>query len=180
VLSVLVLAGSSELTFVGIAAAGGNPVAAAMAGLLLNSRHVPYGLSLPDVAGTRWRRWLGAHLMNDESVAFCLAEEDLPRRRAAYWMCGIGVLLGWPAGAFVGTVLGSFVHNPDVLGLDATFPAVICALVVPALRDRLTQRAAIPGAVIALATSPFLPAGLPILLALTGLCVMWGLSCESA
>lgn len=171
-LSVLVLAGASELAFTGLVAAGGNPFAAALAGLLLNARHVPYGLALPDVSGDRWRRWLGFHLMNDESVAFCLAEREPPRRRAAYWACGIGVLLSWPAGAFAGTVLGSVVRNPDVLGLDAMFPAVICVLVLPALRDRPTRRAAAAGAAIAVAAAPFLPAGLPILLALAGL-VLW-------
>ena len=47
VLSVLVLAGASEFLFVGIVAAGGSPIAAALAGLLVNSRHLPYGLALP-------------------------------------------------------------------------------------------------------------------------------------
>ena len=45
--SVLVLAGASEFLFVGIVAAGGSPIAAALAGLLVNSRHLPYGLALP-------------------------------------------------------------------------------------------------------------------------------------
>ena len=173
VLSVFVLAGSSELTFTGIVAAGGNPIGAAFAGLLLNARHVPYGIALPDVTGRRWRRWLGTHLMNDESVAFCLAENEPLRRRAAYWVCGVGMLISWPAGAFAGTILGSVVKNPDVLGLDAMFPAVICALVLPALRDRLTRRAALAGAAVAVATAPFLPAGLPVLLALSGLILTW-------
>jgi predicted branched-subunit amino acid permease len=48
------------------------------------------------------------------------------------------------------------------------FPAVILALIVPALRDRATVRAALAGAAIALAAAPFLPAGLPVLLALAG------------
>ena len=43
--SLLVLAGASEFLFVGIVAAGGSPFAAALAGLLVNSRHLPYGLA---------------------------------------------------------------------------------------------------------------------------------------
>src|SRR6266481_8732492 len=72
--SLLVLAGASEFLFIGIVAAGGSPIAAALAGLLVNSRHLPYGLALPDITGPpgvpgrRWRRLLGTHLMNDESV----------------------------------------------------------------------------------------------------------------
>ena len=56
-LSVLVLAGASEFLFVGIVAAGGSPIAAALAGLLVNSRHLPYGLALPP--GVTGRRWAG-------------------------------------------------------------------------------------------------------------------------
>jgi hypothetical protein len=38
--AVVVLAGSSEFLFVGIIAAGGSPVAAVLAGLLVNARHI--------------------------------------------------------------------------------------------------------------------------------------------
>ena len=171
--SVLVLAGASEFLFIGIVAAGGSPIAAALAGLLVNSRHLPYGLALPDmtgpdITGRGWRRLLGSHVMNDESVVFALAQEDLPRKRAAYWACGLGVLLCWPAGAILGALIGRAIGNTDAFGLDAMFPAVILALIMPALRDRVTVRAALAGAAIALATTPFLPAGLPVLLALAG------------
>ena len=177
-LSVLVLAGASEFLFIGIVAAGGNPIAAALAGPLVNARHLPYGLALPDmtgpdmtspdVPGRGWRRLLGSHVMNAESVVFALAQEDLPRKRAAYWACGLGVLLCWPAGAVLGALLGGVIGNTNAFGLDAMFPAVILALIVPSLRDRATVRAALAGAAIALAAAPFLPAGLPVLLALAG------------
>jgi len=45
---------------------------------------------------------------------------------------------------------------------------VLLALVLPSLRDAATRRAALVGAAIALVTSPVLPAGLPVLLALIG------------
>jgi 4-azaleucine resistance transporter AzlC len=167
--SVLVLAGASEFLFIGIVGAGGSPIAAALAGLLVNARHVPYGLALPDVTGRGWRRMLGSHVMNDESVAFALAQEGLPRKRAAYWACGLGVLICWPGGAVLGALAGSFIKDTNAFGLDAMFPAVLLALIVPALRDRVRMRAAAAGAVIALAAAPFLPAGLPVLLALAGL-----------
>jgi branched chain amino acid efflux pump len=164
--SVLVLAGSSELLFVGLVAAGGNPVAVAFAGLLVNARHVPYGLALPPgTTGRGWRRLLGTHVMNDESVVFGLANPDSP----AFWVCGLGVLVAWPAGAVIGALIGSVVHDTNAFGLDAMFPAVILALVLPKLRDRVTLRAALTGAAIALIATPFLPAGAPVLLALVAL-----------
>jgi 4-azaleucine resistance transporter AzlC len=181
--SALVVAGASEFLFIGIVAAGGNPVAAALAGLLVNARHVPYGLALPpDLIGRGrgqgwrrgFRRLLGAHVMNDESVVFALAQEDLPRKRAAYWACGLGVLICWPSGAALGALAGSLLRDTSAFGLDATFPAVILALIVPALRDRVAAAAAGLGAAIALVTTPFLPAGLPVLLAVAGAVVLAG------
>jgi 4-azaleucine resistance transporter AzlC len=164
--SVLVLAGASEILFVGIVAAGGNPIAAALAGLLVNARHVPYSLALPDITGRGWRGLLGTHIMNDESVVFALGQDEPARQRAAYWACGLGVLACWPVGAVLGALAGSFIRDTDAFGLDAMFPAMILALIFPALRDRTTRRAALAGGAIALAATPFLPAGLPVLLAL--------------
>jgi len=170
--SALVVAGASEFLFIGIVAAGGNPLAAALAGLLVNARHLPYGLALPDVTGRGWRRVPGSHMMNDESVVFALAQDDLPAQRSAYWACGVGVLICWPGGAVLGALGGEFLRDTSAFGLDATFPAVILALIVPALRDRTAALAAVIGAVIALAATPFLPPGLPVLLALAAVVVV--------
>src|SRR5215218_8382263 len=63
VLSLLVFAGASQFLFVGIVAAGGSPIAATIAGLLVNSRHVAFGLAVSDVIGSGWRRLPGSHLM---------------------------------------------------------------------------------------------------------------------
>ena len=164
----LVVAGSAEFLFIGIIAGGGNPFAAALAGLLVNARHVPYGLALPDVLGSGWRRLLGTHVMNDESVVMALSEPDAARQRGTYWMSGLGVLLCWPLGALLGAGAATFVHNTDAFGLDAIFPSVILALILPALKDKSTRHAALAGAAVALAASPFTPAGLPELLALAG------------
>ena len=60
-------------------------------------------------------------------------------------------------------------RNTGAFGLDAAFPTVLLALVLPSLADRGTRNAALPGAVIAVTTTPFLPVGLPVLLALAGL-----------
>jgi 4-azaleucine resistance transporter AzlC len=171
-LSITVLAGSAEFLFVGILAAGGGPVAAVLAGVLVNARHLSYGLSVADVIGTGWRRLLGTHLMNDESVALALGQSDPDRRRAAFWLCGLGVLIGWPGGAVLGGLLGGLVASPELLGLDAMLPAVLLAVAVPALKKPGVRRAAGVGCLIALAATPFLSPGLPVLLGLAGLLTM--------
>jgi 4-azaleucine resistance transporter AzlC len=168
-LSIIVFAGASQFLFVGIVLAGGSPIAAMIAGVLVNTRHVAFGLAVSDEVGAGWRRWLGSHLMTDENVAFALGQDDPRHRRAAYWAGGIGIFICWNLGVLLGSAAGSVITDTDVFGLDAAFPAVLLALVLPALRDRSTRTAALVGAVVALATTPFLPAGLPVLFALTGL-----------
>jgi 4-azaleucine resistance transporter AzlC len=164
-----VFAGASQFLFVGIVAAGGSPIAAMIGGLLVNSRHVAFGLAVSDVIGSGWRRLPGSHVMTDENVAFALSQDELAKKRAAYWACGIGIFVCWNLGVVVGGLAGSVITDTDVFGLDAAFPAVLLALVLPSLRDRSTRTAALAGVVVALAATPLLPAGLPVLLALVGM-----------
>lgn len=171
-LSIVVFAGAAQFMFVGIVAAGGNPIAAVVAGLLVNARHLPFGFAIGDVLGTGWmRRIAGTHLMIDESVAFALAQQEPQRRRAAYWACGITLFACWNLGVLAGAFGGTVVTNTDALGLDAAFPAVLLALILPAMRNPATRRAALAGVAIALVTAAFLPTGLPVLLSLLGVLV---------
>ncbi|WP_275294967.1 AzlC family ABC transporter permease [Amycolatopsis sp. La24] len=168
-LSLLVFAGASQFMFVGIVASGGNPLAAVAAGLLVNARHVPFGFAVGDALGRGLLgRLAGSHLMIDESVAFALAQRDAARRRAAYWACGVGLFVCWNLGVVVGAFAGSAISDTDAFGLDAAFPAVLLALVLPSLKDRASRLPVLIGVVVALAATPLLPAGLPVLLALVG------------
>ncbi|MBB1159184.1 MULTISPECIES: AzlC family ABC transporter permease [Amycolatopsis] len=168
-LSLLVFAGASQFMFVGIVASGGNPLAAVAAGLLVNARHVPFGFAVGDALGRGLPgRLAGSHLMIDESVAFALAQRDAARRRAAYWACGVGLFVCWNLGVVAGAFAGSAISDTDAFGLDAAFPAVLLALVLPSLKDRASRLPVLIGVVVALAATPLLPAGLPVLLALVG------------
>ncbi|SUE06876.1 AzlC protein [Pantoea agglomerans] len=43
--------GASEFLFIGIVAGGGSPFTAAAAGLLVNARHLPFGIAVKDLVG---------------------------------------------------------------------------------------------------------------------------------
>jgi predicted branched-subunit amino acid permease len=193
-LSVLVFAGGAQIAAVGVVLAGGSPLAAVLAGAVLNTRLFPYGLAVADVVGPAGdgaadsapgrgavrgavRRWLvrllGTHVITDESVAFALRQPDAARRRSAFWACGLGLFVIWNLSVLVGVALGSAVRDTGAFGLDATFPAVMLALALPTLTSRPTRVAAGAGAVIAVALTPVLPAGLPLLAALAGLGTRW-------
>jgi predicted branched-subunit amino acid permease len=51
-LSLLVFAGASQFVFVGLLLAGGGVVAAVAAALLVNARHLPFGLVVGDLLGS--------------------------------------------------------------------------------------------------------------------------------
>jgi 4-azaleucine resistance transporter AzlC len=171
-MSLLIFAGGSQFMVVGIVAAGGSPIAAVLAGLLLNARHLPFGLAIGDVLGEKLgRRIIGSHILIDESVAFAMAQGDRARARAAFWTCGLALFLTWNTGTLVGALIGQVIGDPTRFGMDAAFPAAMFALIFPALKDRRTLRVAVLGATIAVATTPFLPPGIPVVLAAFGVVV---------
>ncbi|MEU0287795.1 AzlC family ABC transporter permease [Streptomyces sp. NPDC006147] len=171
VMSLVVYAGSAQFSAVGVLLAGGGPVAAAATGLLLNTRTAAYGLAVAEHIGRgRLARLVGAHLVTDETVAFTLAQQDPARRRTAFWVSGVGLFATWNACVAAGALAGSALGDTARYGLDAAFPAVLAALVLPALReDAGVRRAALAGAAVALALTPAVPAGVPVLAALAGL-----------
>lgn len=61
------------------------------------------------------------------------------------------------------------ISDTDAFGMDAAFPAVLLALVLPSLRERAPRVAALVGATIAIGSSPLLPPGLPVLLSIAAL-----------
>jgi len=155
---------------VAVVATGGNPFAAVAAGLLMNARHVPFGLAIGDTIADRWpARLLGAHLLIDESVAFARSRGSGPRARAAYWACGILLFVCWNTGAVVGRLVGSAIPDPEAFGIDAAFPAALLAMLLPALRLADARRVGLAAAVVAVAATPFLPAGVPVIVGLLGL-----------
>ncbi|MEU2716126.1 AzlC family ABC transporter permease [Streptomyces sp. NPDC007205] len=170
-MSLVVYAGSAQFSAVGVLLAGGGPIAAAATGLLLNTRTAAFSLAVAEILGTgRAARFLGAHLVTDETVAFALAQPDPVRQRRAFWISGLGLFAVWNIGVLAGALAGGALGDTARYGLDAAFPAVLVALVLPQLRgEAAVRRCAVLGAVIALAATPAVPAGVPVLLALAGL-----------
>ncbi|WP_312720690.1 AzlC family ABC transporter permease [Mobilicoccus sp.] len=165
-ISLTVFAGASQFVFLGLVLGGGGLLAAGLAALLVNLRLVPLGYAVGDLLESRRTRFLGAHLITDESVAFAL-QSDPRHRQAVYWSSGVLLFALWNLGTLVGALGGRAIDDVGAFGLDAAFPAVLLALVMPSLRERRVAVAGLVGAAIAVATTPLLPAGVPVLLALS-------------
>ncbi len=180
--SILVLAGGSQFAFVGVLALGGNSLAGAISGLLLNIRYLAFGLAIARVlpGGALPRRAVDSYLVVDESVAIALGQAGPePRDPAArarwaalatrrFRVVGWSVVTGWIGATALGAYGGQLIADPEVLGLDAAFPAGFLALLAPWLRTRRGQVAAGVGAVLALGLTPVAPPGVPIIAAALG------------
>jgi 4-azaleucine resistance transporter AzlC len=165
VMSATTFAGSAQFAAASVLGAGGGVAAAIAAAVLLNARYAPIGVSVaPYLSGSGWSRFLHAQLVVDESWAIA-SEGDGRFNPKVLLGAGLTIYVAWLAGTIVGVAFGNLIGDPAALGLDAAFPALFLALLVPQLRSRDAWLAALLGAVIALALTPFTPAGVPIVCA---------------
>lgn len=173
VMSATTFAGAGQFAAASILDEGGAVVAAMAAAALLNSRYVPIGISVaPLFHGPAWRRVLEGQLIVDESWA--ISNQGGGRfDRGLLLGAGLALYPCWVLSTAVGAVAGDLLGDPERLGLDAAFPALFLALLVPQLRTRLTVAAAIGGAAVALALVPFTPAGIPIVAAAVVCLIGW-------
>lgn len=165
-LSVLLFSGGSQFALVGVLGGGGSAVAAAGTAILLGTRNALYGLRLSPLLGLRgWRRPVGAQLVIDESSAMALGHPPGREARLAFWATGLSVFVLWNLGTLLGALGGQLLRDPRVLGLDAAVPAAFLALLAPRMRTRDPWMIALVAAATALVAVPFVPAGVPVLLA---------------
>lgn len=169
VMSLVAFTGASQFTFVSVIAAGGSAAAALPPALLLAGRNAIYALSLKPLSREgRLRRALDAHLVIDESTAMAHAQEEPHDSRRAFELTGIAIFICWNLGTLIGALAGGALADPGELGLDAIFPAVFLALLVPQLRQQGAVGAALLGAGIALVLLPVAPAGVPVMVSVLG------------
>jgi 4-azaleucine resistance transporter AzlC len=173
VMSATTFAGAGQFAAASILDEGGAIIAAMAAAALLNSRYVPIGISVaPLFYGPPWRRVIEGQLIVDESWAI---SNQGGGRFDRGLLLGAGLVLYpcWVLSTAVGAVAGDLLGDPERLGLDAAFPALFLALLVPQVRTRPTIAAALGGAAVALAVVPFVPAGVPIIAAAVVCLIGW-------
>lgn len=164
VMSAIVFAGSAQFGALAVLAAGGGAGAAIAAGVLLNMRYLPMGISIAASTKGGWfRRGLAAQPLIDAGWAMSHRGDgryDVP------YMWGVTVVNYpmWVGGTALGVFAGDLIGDPDRLGLDALFPAFFLGLLVSeSTEGRRGWIAALLGAAIALSLAPITPAGVPVM-----------------
>ncbi len=173
-LSLAMFTGASQFALVGVLDGGGAAVAGAATAVLLGARNAFYGLRLASLLDVRgMRRPLAAQLVIDESTAMAIGASDRRAARLGFWATGVAVFVLWNLATVVGAVGADALSDPSVLGLDAAAAAAFLALLAPQLQGRTVWATAAAAAVLALALTPVLSPGLPVLAA-AGVAVIAG------
>lgn len=168
VLSLLMFSGGSQFAFVGVLASGGMSAvpSAVVSAWLLGVRNGFYAIRMApliDVKG--WRRVIAAQVTIDESTAVALSRETPEHSKRGFWWTGVAVFVFWNSLTLVGAYAGELIGNPEQYGLDAAAAAAFVGLVWPRLKTLLTSTAAAVSLVVAVVSSIWLPAGLPVIFA---------------
>lgn len=165
-LSAILFSGASQFAIVGVIGSGGGAIAAILASALLGIRNGFYALRMAPLLEARGlRRLIAAHITIDEATAVALAQDQEDRNsvKKGFWFTGIGVFIFWNLFTIVGALSASILEDPSKWGLDSAVPAAFLALLWPQLTSRRLRIIALLAMVMALALSPFVTAGLPII-----------------
>ena len=165
-LSLLTFSGASQFAVVGVIGAGGSAISGIATASLLGIRNGLYGVLMAPILQVRgFKRLVAAHVTIDESTGVSLSQESrgLQAMREGFWLTGFGVFIFWNLFTLAGALGAKAMGDPSAWGLDAAVPAAFLGLVWPRLKNTTDKTLAIVAAIFAIATTPFLPAGLPII-----------------
>jgi predicted branched-subunit amino acid permease len=166
VLSLLLFSGGSQFAFIGVIGGGGTGIAAASASALLGVRNAVYGMQINALLHPQgWRRFVSAQVTIDESLATSTGQTDPIEQKRGFWVAGVGIYILWNLFTLVGALAGDALGDPKQWGLDGAAVAAFLALLWPRLRSRDAAAIAVVCAVATVVVVPFVPPGIPILVA---------------
>lgn len=175
-MSIVVFAGSMQFLGVNILLSAFNPLQAFLMTLMINARHVFYGISMLDkYKNTGAKKPYLIFGMCDESFSInCSAEipEDVDKNWFMFFVTLLDQLY-WVAGTAIGAVFGSFIRF-NTQGLDFVMTAMFVVIFLEQLLKEKSHILSVTGLVISVASlvifgadSFIIPAMLAILAALT-------------
>jgi predicted branched-subunit amino acid permease len=165
-LSLLTFSGASQFAVIGVLGAGGSALSGIATASLLGIRNGVYGVIMaPRLKVKGFKRVIAAQITIDESTAVALGQEVRGEKamRQGFWLTGFGVFLFWNLFTLAGALGAQAMGDIRAWGLDSAVPAAFLGLVWPRLKTNRDRVLAVGCMVFALAMTPILPAGLPII-----------------
>lgn len=133
--SILVFAGAAQYMMIPMLSAGISVGAITMATLIVNLRHVFYGLSLLDkLPRSKWQRWYLVFALTDETYSVITTMQGSADHKK---MVTVALLnhAWWVLGTLLGAVIGAQAKI-TLAGLDFALVALFCVLAVEQWRSR--------------------------------------------
>ena len=165
-LSLLTFSGASQFAVIGVLGAGGGALSGIATASLLGIRNGVYGVIVaPRLKVKGFKRVVAAQITIDESTAVALGQEvrGESAMRQGFWLTGFGVFIFWNLFTVAGALGAQAMGDIRAWGLDSAVPAAFLGLVWPRLKTNRDRFLAVGCVVFALAMTPILPAGLPII-----------------
>ena len=165
-LSLLTFSGASQFAVIGVLGAGGGALSGIATASLLGIRNGVYGVIIaPRLKVKGFKRIIAAQITIDESTAVALGQEVRGEKamRQGFWLTGFGVFLFWNLFTLAGALGAQAMGDIRAWGLDSAVPAAFLGLVWPRLKTNRDRVLAVGCMIFALAMTPILPAGLPII-----------------
>jgi predicted branched-subunit amino acid permease len=136
------------------------------AATLLGMRNGIYGMQINALLQPRgWRKFAAAQLTIDESTATSTGQTDPDEQKRGFWTAGIGVFVLWNLFTALGALAGGALGDPKQWGLDGAAVAAFLGLLWPRLKGREPVAIAVVCALATVLAVPFVPPGVPILVA---------------
>ncbi len=152
-MSVFIYAGSMQYLAVSLLTGGASLIATAITTLMVNARHLFYGISMIDkYKGAGAKKPYMIFALTDETYSLvCSGEVDDPKKQHAYYfLVSLFNQVYWVTGSVIGSLLGSVIPF-SVEGIDFALTALFITIFVEQWLSTKKHAPAIIGVVVSVA-----------------------------
>lgn len=152
-MSVTIYAGSMQYVGVNLLASGASIISTALMTLMVNARHLFYGISMIEsYRDMGWRKWYVIFALTDETYSLVCANPELPGevdRKNFIFLLSLMNQCYWIFGSFLGALLGSAISfNSE--GVDFSMTALFVCIFVEQWEKTKNHLSAILGLIVSL------------------------------
>lgn len=132
-MSITIYAGSMQYVGVNLLASGASILSTALMTLMVNARHVFYGISMiEEYRDMGWRRWYAIFGLTDETYSLVCVDSKLPAgadRKNFYFLVTLMNQCYWIIGSLLGAILGNAITFNSA-GIDFSMTALFIVIFV--------------------------------------------------
>ncbi|MCH5185958.1 MAG: AzlC family ABC transporter permease [Oscillospiraceae bacterium] len=132
-MSITIYAGSMQYVGVNLLAGGASVISTALMTLMVNARHIFYGISMIDsYRDMGWRKWYAIFGLTDETYSIVCSDSDLPpgvNKKNYIFILSLMNQFYWIFGSFFGAFLGNTLSF-NSMGIDFSMTALFVVIFV--------------------------------------------------